>query len=427
FAKRGATVFGVDVQETVIKSVQNGISHIDEPGLDDLLKFCLQKNNFSPTLDYKTVMKQADIFIICVPTPITPDKTPDYSNIIDVCNTGMKFLKKEDLIIIESTISPRVIDDLIIPLIEKNTRLKGGVDYGIASCPERANPGTILENFNSVPRIIGGYTTEAAKIATAIYRFATDAKLIVVSNSQTACAVKLTENIFRDVNIALANELAILYEKLGLDIIEIIEAASTKWNFQPHYPGAGVGGPCLPANPYYLIREAIKVGYVPHLIRMAREINDRMPQHIVDLTLRGLNHAGKSLNNAQITILGITYKPQVCDYQLSPAFPIIQTLLNLGAHIKVYDPLVNLTEIPNWQFSKKVFFSQDLIKSITHADCLILITAHEEFKHINFDKIIQYTTKPLVIIDGRNVYNPNQLPAEIIYIGVGRKVHLKRI
>jgi len=421
FAEKGIIVYGVDTQESVIDSIKNLNPHIDEPGLTDLLKDVMANNTFFVTTNSEELMREVDVCIICVPTPVTSDKTPDYSNIIEVCNNGLQFLKKDDLIIIESTISPGTVENLIIPIIKENTGLVGGKDYGIACCPERADPGNILSNFKKIPRIIGGYTKKSTEITSEIYRCITDADLIQMSDDKTACAVKLTENIFRDVNIALMNELAILYEKVGLDIIEIIEAASTKWNFQPHYPGAGVGGPCLPANPYYLIQEAIKVGYVPHLIRMAREINDRMPQHIVELTLQALNQAGKSVKNAKIAILGITYKPDIHDFQLSPAIPIIQALIDLGARVFVYDPLIQASDITRFNFLDASNCMTSIENVVTNADCIIIVTVHQQIRKLKIHYLEKYAAKPLTIVDGRNFFNLNELKPGIIYFGVGRK------
>ncbi|MHA1651739.1 MAG: nucleotide sugar dehydrogenase [Candidatus Helarchaeota archaeon] len=421
FAEKGVIVYGVDTQKSIVELIKTGNAHIDEPGLTELLKKVLENNNFFITSDSRDAMNKSDVAIICVPTPVKADKVPDYSNIIEVCNMGLQFLKRDDLIIVESTISPGTIENVMIPLIETNTGLKAGKDYGIACCPERANPGQIITNFRSTPRIIGGYTKKSTEITTAMYQYITDAEIIQVSNDRTACAVKLTENIFRDVNIALFNELAILYEKLGLDIIEIIEAASTKWNFQPHYPGAGVGGPCLPANPYYLIQEAIKVGFVPYLIRMAREINDRMPQHIIELTLEALNQAEKSVKNAKIAILGVTYKPNVHDFQLSPAISIIHILTQLKAELSIYDPLIRQEDISQLNFLQESNCMQSLEMAVKDSDCVIIITAHDEFKRIKLENLKRLTANPLIIVDGRNIFNFKEIPADTIYIGVGRK------
>ncbi|MDD1777489.1 MAG: nucleotide sugar dehydrogenase [Candidatus Helarchaeota archaeon] len=421
FAEKGITIYGVDTQESVIESLKKLKPHVDEPGLTDLLKTVMKNNKFVVTTNYREAMKESDVFIICVPTPVTADKIPDYSSIIEVCNNGLKFLKKDDLVIVESTISPGTIEHLMVPLIKKSAGLDAGVDYGIACCPERADPGNILVNFKKVPRIIGGYTKKSAEVTTEIYHSITNADIIQVSNDRIACAVKLTENIFRDVNIALINELAILYEKIGLDTIEIIKAASTKWNFQPHFPGAGVGGPCLPANPYYLIQDAIKVGFVPHLIRVAREINDRMPQHIIELTLQALNQAGKSIKTAKIAILGITYKPEVHDFQLSPAIPIIQALEQFGSKIFIYDPLIQSPDTLNHHFLNGVTCANSVEEAISDSDCIIIVTAHRQFSQLKIRDLENLAAKPLTIVDGRNLFDLDQIPSGTIYFGVGRK------
>ena len=420
FADTGALVYGVDVQESLIELIKNRNVYLDEPGIPELLARVLDKKRFIATSNYQEAMKHAEVCIICVPTPITNGKYPDYSSIIQVCNTSLRFLKLQDLVIIESTISPGTIENLIIPLIAKNTGLQAGIEFGIACCPERADPGTVLANIQQIPRVVGGYTMKSTKLVAALYRCVTSAKIFEVRNARTASAVKLTENIFRDVNIALMNELAILYEKLGIDIVEIIKAASTKYNFQPHYPGAGVGGPCLPANPYYLIQEGIQVGFVPLLIRMAREINDRMPQHIIDLTLQALNRAGKSAKNAKIVILGITYKPGVHDFQLSPAIPVIQRLAELDATLIIYDPLLQPNDISQLPFLLGLKTVKNLDEIPIQIDCFILVTAHPEFKQIDFLKLKSLSSKPLIIVDGRNLFNSNELPKDSIYIGVGR-------
>ncbi len=421
FADRGAIVYGYDTQDSVIESIKSGNPLIDEPGLPELLTRVISNNHLIVTTNIKGIMENADVFIICVPTPITKDKVADYSQIIRVCEEALHLIKKDDLIIVESTISPATIDDYIIPIIKKRTKLVASRDFDIVCCPERADPGNILSNFQKIPRIIGGLTEKSAKITEAIYKFVTEAEIIIVKDAKTASAVKLTENIFRDVNIALMNELAILYEKLGLDIIEIIEAASTKYNFQPHYPGAGVGGPCLPANPYYLIQEAIKVGFVPHLIRMAREINDRMPQHIIELTLQALNEAGKSTKNAKITILGVTYKPHVRDFQLSPAIPIINGMKSLGAEISIYDPLIQPENDSKSVLFQKTKIINSIPNAIEESDCLIFVTAHDEFKNLKFEEFNEKSKKSLIIVDGRNIFDPAKLSKKIIYKGVGRK------
>jgi nucleotide sugar dehydrogenase len=225
--------------------------------------------------------------------------------------------------------------------------------------------------------------------------------------------VKLTENVFRDVNIALMSELAVLYERLGIDIYEVIEAASSKSTFLPHYPGAGVGGPCLPANAYYLIVEGNDVGYVPYLVRMAREINDRMPLEVVRHTMDALNKAKKSVKTARIAILGITYKPGVKDTRNSPARIIVRALRERGARLAICDPLVADTEFEGQRVTAVVE------EAVREADCVVLVTAHDSFKRLDLTRIAKLAAKPFVLVDGRGAFRLARKPNGTLYAGIG--------
>ncbi|MBD3227723.1 MAG: nucleotide sugar dehydrogenase [Candidatus Lokiarchaeota archaeon] len=414
FAEKGIRVYGYDINENVINSLKNGKPTIDEPGLEEIIEKVVKNNLLIPTLYPKEAIESSDVIIICLPTPVTDDKNPDYSSIITCFNEISKYIQKGSLIIVESTISPGVVENMIVPTIEKNSDLKVMMDFGIASCPERSNPGEIIDRFKNNPRILGGIDNKSTMVAKTIYECVVDADVILTSNPKSANAVKLVENIFRDVNIALMNELAILFEKLEIDIYEIIKAAKTKWNFVPHYPGSGVGGPCLPANPYYLIQEAIKVEFVPHLIRFAREINDRMPHHLVELTLETLNKIGKPVKDSKISILGISYKPDVADYQLSPAFPVITELKKLGAKINVFDPYFKNQTIKN------ISMTEDLESAVSDTDCIIIITDHKIFIDLDLNQILTLSHIPLAIVDGRNTLDIDKIPKNVIYKSIGR-------
>jgi len=227
--------------------------------------------------------------------------------------------------------------------------------------------------------------------------------------------VKLTENLFRDVNIALANEFALLYEKFGIDTVEVINACATKYNFMPHYPGAGVGGPCLPSNPYYLIAEGLKVGNIPYIIRLAREINDRMPEHMVELTAEALNQVRKTIRGSRIAILGIAYKPGVKDVQLSPVEHIIRRLAAMGAEVELYDPMF----AGEMAIGKRVQKTAE--EAVKGADCLVIGTAHEEFKKLNLASLSRLAHSRAAIVDGRNVIDPSEAKkAGFAFRGVGR-------
>lgn len=255
FAEAGANVIGIDINVDVVSGINSGRSKFtDEPGLNDRLGKVVVNGKLMASTKIED-MAEADAIIVAVPTPVDERKTPDYSYIKSACENISKEFKRGTLIMIESTVGPGTVEGIIVPLLEAGSGMRAGKDFGVASCPERADPGKIMRDMVNVPRIVGGVDDRSADMAAALYEKALGTKAVKVSNPKTANAAKLMENIFRDVNIALANEFALLFEKLGIDSIEVINACATKYNFVPHFPGAGVGGPCLPSNSYYLISE----------------------------------------------------------------------------------------------------------------------------------------------------------------------------
>jgi len=416
FAEAGAKVIGADIDPKIVQIVNSGQSQFrDEQGLNTLIRKVVKNGRLRATTNVSSAVAEAEVVIVCVPTPVDESKVPDYSAVKESCKEIAKGLKKGNVVIIESTVGPGTVEDLIIPLLEKETDMKAGVDFGVASCPERADPGRILENLKKVPRIVGGITQESADVAEALYEAALGVKIVKVSNPKTANAVKLTENLFRDVNIALANEFAILYEKLGIDTIEVMKACSTKYNFMPHYPGAGVGGPCLPQNPYYLIVEGVKAGNIPYLIRFAREINDRMPEHVVMLVAEALNEVGKTVRGSKIAILGAAYKPNIHDLQLTPVEKVFNRLKEMAADLAIYDPMFRGERV----FGVKA--TESLAEAVKGADCIVIGTAHEEFHSLNLAAIDRMCRKPAALVDSRHVVDPSMVrECGFAYRGVGR-------
>lgn len=433
FTKAGYCVNGVDIDKELLDDLREGDTFIDEPGLPELLDQALNENLIEFTSNFENAIKNADILIICVPTPVSENKVPDYSAVRDISMKIGENIRRNQIVICESSISPTTIRDVIIPIIERNSDLSVNKDFGVCSCPERADPGKIIDNFNKVTRIVGGSSKHVGKVVIELYESITDADIIQLSTPGTANAVKLTENIFRDVNIALMNELAVLYEKLDIDIKEVIKGASTKYNFQPHYPGPGVGGPCLPANPYYVIQDADKKDYIPFLIRVAREVNDRMPAYVLDLVTNALNFVGKSIKGTNITCLGLSYKANVRDTQISPAVKIIRLLkkkksykTNIGdehlspslesSNLKVFDPYYKGETV------KTIKVEESLQTALKDTECVVLLTDHEEFKKLDFKSIEMDEKNPLVLVDSRNIYDFDDLPKFVVYSGVGRRL-----
>lgn len=415
FADRGANVIGIDIDPTVVSEVSRGRSKFpDEPGLNELLSRMVGSGRLSVTTGMESVEK-ADMVIVAVPTPVNEEKVPDYSHINSACTNISKYLKKGSLVVIESTVGPGYVERVIVPLLEKGSGMKAGTDFGVASCPERANPGAILRDMRSVPRIVGGINSKSLETAATIYEKVFGVKVVKLSSPKAANAAKLMENIFRDVNIALANEFALLFERLGIDTDEVIRACSTKYNFVPHFPGAGVGGPCLPSNSYYLITESIRVGNIPYLVRMAREINDRMPEHVVALVTEAMNDVGKVVKESKIAVLGLSYKPNIRDLQLSPMEKVCDKLKKMGARLTLYDPYYRGEIV----YSIKV--ANDVENAVSNADCILVGTAHKEIRSIDISMLARLSNMPAAIVDTSQAIDPEEArKAGLVYRGVGR-------
>ena len=417
FARAGGMVTGVDIRKDVVNDTNAGRCPLsDEPGLADLVREGARTGNLVATTEASQALSKANFVIICVPTPVYETKTPDYSAVLKSTRTLGKSLRKGCVVIVESTVGPGIVEGMVGPILEEESGLKVGKDFGLVACPERSDPGNIMQNMKSLPRLIGGVGSGWTDATMALYEAALGIKAIRVSDPKTANAAKLTENLFRDVNIALANEFALLFEELGVDTIEVINACASKYNFMPHYPGLGVGGPCLTANSYYLISEGIKAGNIPYLIRMAREINDRMPDHTVELIEEALNEAGKTVGGSKIAMLGVAYKPNIKDIQLTPVERVVTRLKEMGGKVEVYDPMFKGEEVFG------IRGKSSLETAVKGADCLVIGTAHDEFKHLDLEELSKLVRIRAALVDGRNLFSPSAvLKAGFAYRGVGRR------
>ena len=417
FAEGGARVVGVDIRRSVVEETNSGrCAVVDEPGLPELVKKNVARGRLRATFDPAEAIASSDFVIICVPTPVDQTKAPDYSAVTTASQTTGESLRRGSVVIVESTIGPGIAEDVILPILEEKSGMKAGVGFGLASCPERSDPGNIVANMGSVPRIVGSTDPKCTELVAALYESALGVKVIKASNPKTANAIKLTENLYRDVNIALANEFALLFEEFGIDTVEVINACATKYNFMPHYPGVGVGGPCLPSNSYYLIVEGMKAGNIPNLIRMAREINDRMPDHVVELVSEALNDVGKTVRGSKVAVLGVSYKPGVKDIQLTPVERVVSRLAAMGASISLYDPMFKGEKV----FGRPV--SRSLEEAANAADCVVVGTAHKEFEKLDLGRLARLTSKKVAFVDARNVADPKEAARlGFAYRGVGRK------
>lgn len=348
------------------------------------------------------IIKNSGHIIVCVPTPVKNKILPDLSAIKNAAQTIAKYLKKGQNIIIESTVYPGVCEEIILPILEK-TGLKGGKDFELSHCPERINPGDKKWGITNIPRNIGSLTKKGLKKSANFYRSFIKAKINETSSIKIAEASKVIENTFRDINIAYVNELAKSFDTLGIDLLETIEAASNKpFGFLPHYPGCGVGGHCIPVDPYYLIAKAKKLGFKHTFLKNAREINESMPKYTVDLLKNKT-----SIKNLRIGLLGISYKANVADTRNSPGLKILEILKKSGAKMATFDPY-----LPNLSTTKS------LTELLRKSQALILSTNHEQFKKITGKLLKKYNIK--IVIDGKNCLNKEEIKRSgIIYKGIG--------
>jgi len=412
FAEKGFKVIGVARNENNIKKINQGKSTIGELNLDSRLSDVVNNKNLVATSDLKSATEDSDIIISIVPTPVDEFKDPDLTPIISSGIEISKGLSKGKLVILESTVYPGVTEETLQPILEKSG-LKAGEDFGLAYCPERYNPGDEEHGIENVSRVVGGITPEWAEITRELYQIIINEDIKVLRNIKTAEAAKVIENTQRDLNIALMNELAMIFERLDIDVMDVIDGASTKWNFNVYYPGAGVGGHCLPVDPYYLVKKAKELGYHSKVIAAGRSINDKMPLHMLNLVQDALNECEKSLKNSNIVVLGFSYKENVGDPRESPAKTLIKNLKWKGANVIVVDPYIE--EIN----SKFGVLNNDLYEALKGADALVLITPHDDFKSIDFKKIKKMMNSPIVV-DGRRIYDPDELRAiGFTYKGVG--------
>lgn len=416
FARAGISTIGVDINPEVAELTNNGICHIkDEPDLEESLAKAVKSGLLKVTTKYEDALSKSDVVILCLPTPYDESLVPDNSYLLYACKDVGKYLRSGSLVAVESTVSPGVVEEQVIPTLESQQDIKTGRDFGVASCPERANPSEILKNFNQVPRVVGGFDAKSTELAAKLYEFVFHVKIVKVSDCKTANAAKITENVFRDVNIALINELAILYDKMGIDIMEVIRACATKYNFVAHYPGPGVGGPCLPVNSYQIAHLAKQLNLSLNLVKLARQVNENMPNYVMELLDEALKHTGKVVKDSIVAVLGISYKPNVRDVQLSPLEAVIKQLEQKGARIRIYDPMF----IDSVVFEHKT--EKSLEDAVSSSDAVIIGTAHDEFLKMDLKKISALMHKPSVLVDTRNVISPESArKSGLIYRGIGR-------
>jgi UDPglucose 6-dehydrogenase/UDP-N-acetyl-D-galactosamine dehydrogenase len=337
-------------------------------------------------------IKNADFVIIAVPTPITKTKQPDLSIVKSASKTIGENLKKGAIVVLESTVYPGVTEDIIAPILEKESGMILGPDFKIGYSPERVNPGDENHTIDKITKIVAGMDEESTNALVELYGKITT--VYKAENIKIAEAAKVIENIQRDLNIALMNELSIIFNKLGIDTKAVLNAASTKWNFNSYYPGL-VGGHCIPVDPYYLVYKTKETGYHPQVILAGRSVNDSMPKHVADITIKALNEAGVVIKNSKILIMGLTFKENVEDTRETPVIDILKELKEFKCELFGYDPLLSREEINSFGI-----IPVDNLNEIK-VNCVIITVIHNAFKDIDLEKIKNIMENPPVLIDVR--------------------------
>lgn len=419
FARSCTEVIGIDVDLQKVKLLNKGQSYIKHVSADGIREM-VDGGKFSATIDFSRI-KEVEAVIICVPTPLTKNREPDISYVIETGRSIAPYLKSEiedgrleiggpiselptansqplkKLVVLESTTYPGTTDGELRCVLEEGSGLKAGVDFHLAFSPEREDPGNPGSSFELVPKVVGGYTPACLEKAMAVYSRAVT-KLVPVSSCRVAEATKLLENIFRSVNIAMVNELKLVYAAMGIDVWEVINAAKTKpFGFMPFYPGPGLGGHCIPIDPFYLTWKAREFEKHTRFIELAGEINTAMPDYVVNRVGEALNYQRKPLKGSKVLILGLAYKPDVDDVRESASYRLLDKLRERGADVAYYDPYVPVIgptrEHAHWSGTKSVTWDRDTIAGF---DAVVIATAH---KAVSYDELAEWAQ---CIVDTRN-------------------------
>ncbi len=398
FHENGMPVIGYDIDSTKVENLKKGIPYIKHLG-SEMMEKLAESDNVDATTDFSR-LNEADAILLCVPTPLDHHREPDMSYVVKTTETVSQYLRKGQLVILESTTWPGTTEELMIPILEKNSGLKAGIDFYVAYSPEREDPGNPDFNTAKIPKVVGGHGDEALKLALAMYDTAI-VKTVPVSDCKTAEAVKLTENIFRSVNIALVNELKVVFEAMGIDVHEVIDAAATKpFGFMKFTPGPGLGGHCIPIDPFYLTWKAREYEKNTRFIELAGEVNTNMPSYVVERTMLALNSHKKAMNGSKVLVIGLAYKPDVDDMRESPTFKIFDLLKAKGAEISYYDPFIPTVlptrEHADWTGTKSIQWSEEVISEF---DVVLISTNHSV---INYKELAKWTE---CIVDTRNAMN----------------------
>jgi UDP-N-acetyl-D-glucosamine dehydrogenase len=405
-AEKGLKVKGLELDKGIVEKTNKGISHIKDQFVEE--KIGKLKGKIQATTD-SACIEEADIVIVCVPTPAKGTE-PDLAPLTAACQTISKHLQKDQLVVIESTVYPGTTEEIVKPILEEGSSLKVGKDFFLGHCPERIDPGNKKFTIEKIPRVLACLSPKGTKEAEEFYSSIIDAEILVLGSMKNAEAVKVVENTFRDINIAFVNELAQSFDKMGINLSEVIKGASTKpFGYMPFYPGPGVGGHCIAQDPYYLISRAKSAGFEHRFLRLAREINKAMPAYIAGLAGQAVQSLGIPPEKAIVSVLGLAYKPGIDDTRESPALEIVELLKAKGFEVRAFD-----------SFLPEQSDATSLEDALKGCSIVVLATHHSQF----LEKLSPEFLKEVgvkAVVDSRNVLDKPGIEAKgILYKGVGR-------
>jgi UDP-N-acetyl-D-glucosamine dehydrogenase len=416
-AEAGFSVVGVDVEKGKVDMVNKGVCYVEDPYVKERLSSLVNAGKIRATAKHSEALPSADTVIVCVPTPLDARENPDLSYLRTTARIIAQHLTDYKLVIVESTSFPGTTEELIRPILERSGK-KAGEDFALVYSPERIDYGNSQFGMTKIPKVVGGLNEESTKLGAAFYSAILQAGVVSVSGPSVAEATKMLENVFRYVNIALVNELAELHEELGVDFIEAIDAAATKpFGFMAHYPGPGVGGHCIPKDPFYLVYKAKKAGFNLRLVQASKAVNREMPAHVVERLSKSLRGKKKTPRKSKVVLWGLAYKGEVKDTRRSPSLDLLKLFKKTGFKVQVYDPYVPKISVGGSSYES----ASSMLESLDGADALVIATNHKIFAKPEMSELKARMNPDPILFDTRNLRSRKEAEESgFTYLATGR-------